>query len=491
MKLGIIFRMLGAMLIFLSVAMFSCLLVALFYRENIFPFLYAISLTLAVGSFLRYFFRKANEEEISHLEGFAIAALTWFLASLFAGLPAYFAHIFDGGLIDAYFESVSGFTGTGSTVLRDIEAVPKGILFWRALTQWLGGMGMIVLAVALLPSMSLGGMRLFRAEVPGPTKEKIAPRIKDTAKILWGVYTLLTLMETLLLVTGGMTFYEALTHSLTTLPTGGYSIKNNSIAAYDSPFLQWVIIIFMFLGGVNFTLHYVAIIRGKLLSYARDSEFWFYTFIILTASLSISVSLYFGNYFNRDISEIFRQAVFQVVSMMTTTGYASADFDIWPDFTKILLIFLPIVGGCVGSTGGGFKVMRIMLLIKYAYNSIVERIYPKAVNIVKINGSPVLKEILSEINSLFFMGITFIFGATLLISAIEPNIDILTSFTAAITTTFGVGPGLNMVGPTQNFSFFSPLSKFIFSSLMILGRLEFFSVLVFLVALFKKVKKIK
>ena len=489
MKLGIIFRMLGTMLIFISSAMLFCLFVSVIYGESILPFLYSILITLVAGLILRYSFVKAKEEDLGHLEGFAIAALTWFLASLFAGLPYEFANIFQGGFMDAYFESVSGFTTTGSTVMKDIEAAPKGILLWRALTQWLGGMGIVVLAVALLPSMAVGGMKLFKAEVPGPTKEKIAPRVKDTAKILWGVYLLLTFLETILLLAGGMTFYEAITHSFTTLPTGGYSVKNASVAAYESPFIEWIIILFMLLGGANFGLHYIALVKGKLTSYLKDSEFLFYLIIITVSSALISTSLYFGNYFNRDLGEIIRHSVFSVSTMITTGGFASTDFDIWPDFTRAILIFLPIIGGCVGSTGGGIKVMRILLLIKYAYNEILERINPKAVNIVKMGGEPVFKEILSEINSLFFLAMSCVFGSTIIILAIEPNIDIVTSFTAVIATFSNTGPGLNMVGPTQNFAFFSPVSKFIFSALMILGRLEFFSVLVFLVAILRRVKK--
>ena len=464
-------RVLGALLLFLAAALLVPIPFSLYYQDGAaWSFVASALVCLALG--LALFRGCRSNKELSLRDGFAIVTFGWGLYALMGALP----FVLSGAIpsyLDAVFETMSGFTTTGSSILVEIEALPQSMLFWRALTHWLGGMGIIVLSLAILPMLGVGGMQLFKAEVPGPTTDRLKPRIQDTAKLLWGVYVLLTALQTLLLMLGDMSFFDALCHAFATLATGGFSTRNASVAAYDSAYIDWIITLFMFLAGVNFTLHYQAL-RGRLRDIYRNEEFLFYLAITFAATVLL-VILNQGTVYHSVVDNL-RFSAFQATSIMTTTGFATADYEQWPVLAQYLLIFLMFVGGCAGSTSGGMKVARILLLFKHAHVQIYRLIHPRAVRLVKFGGTPVDREVMQSILGFFalYMGI-FVFASALMAAT---GLDVVSACTSVVATLGNVGPGLGSVGPVDNFSHVSDFGKTVLTGCMLLGRLELFTVLV-------------
>lgn len=481
MRFLLILQILGALLVLLGLMMILPLLVSLHYQEETWrAFLTSIIITISAGGVGVLAGWKA-QGEVSHREGFVIVTLGWVLAAVVGSLPYLFAGTFPS-FVDAYFESMSGFTTTGSTVLTEIEGLPLGILLWRSMSQWLGGMGIILLSIAVLPLLGVGGMQLFKAEVPGPVYDKISPRIKDTAKTLWLVYLLFTFLEIVLLKLGGMSFYDAVSHTFTTLATGGFSSRNQSVGAYQSAYIDMVVTFFMVLAGINFALHF-RLLLGDFRGFYKDTEFHFYVGVLLVAILTVSWNLY-GKVYD-GIGETLRYASFQVVSIMTTTGYATADFEAWPYASQLILVLLMFLGGMAGSTGGGMKNVRIQVLIKQGYRQLYQSIHPHAVVPVKLRGQVVSREIIESIWGYFFLFI-FCFVCCSVIMGLL-GMDMVTSLTSVLTCLTNVGPGLGMVGPADNFHQIPYLGKWILILCMLIGRLEIYTVLVlFLPEFWKK-----
>jgi trk system potassium uptake protein TrkH len=470
-----VIKVLSLLLIIEALTMWLSLPVSLYYKDgDLLPILYSGLITLAFGGTgMLFTFRKARRSKIGKREGFIIVSLAWVIFSAFGSLP----FMLSGSIPDftnAYFETMSGFTTTGATVLSDIEAVPHGILFWRSMTHWIGGMGIIVLSLAILPLLGMGGVQLFVAEVPGPVPDKLHPRITGTAKRLWGIYVLLTFIQTIFLLFGGMSLFDALCHAFGTMATGGFSTQNASVANY-SAYIQYVIIIFMFLAGTNFTLHYFAL-HGKLLKVWRNQEFKFYATIILVATLIITLSIIFNMETNSE--KAFRDSLFQVVSIVTTTGFVTSDYLLWPHFAWFIIFILMFTGGSAGSTGGGMKSIRLHLLLKAAMVHLKKLVHPRAFIPVRYNGHAVREEIIFSIMSFgMFYLLIFVIGAILLAAL---GLDFQSALGASIASLGNIGPGLGIVGPVENYSAIPLLGKWLLSFLMLLGRLELFTVLVFL-----------
>jgi len=474
MRWKYILHVLGALLACLGAFMFLPLCFSLYYQDRgRAALLEAMLVTLASGLFLFLFFKDPKARvAISHREGMAITTLGWMSAGFFGSLPYLMGGIFPSE-VDCIFEAISGFTTTGASILQNIEAVPKGLLFWRSLTHWLGGLGIVLLGLAILPFLGVGGMQLYKAEVPGPVVEKLTPRLKDTAIILWKVYLIFTAAETLLLLLGGMDLFDSLCHTFGTLATGGFSTKNASIAYYDSVYIHTVITVFMVLGGANFALHF-QLFRGKPSVMWRDTEFRFYLGVFLIISALITLDVYGANY--PSLGKSVQYATFQVASILTTTGYATADFEQWPALSQCLLVLCMFIGGSVGSTGGSIKCMRILVLVEHSYKEMIRLIHPRAVTVVKIGKQAVPPEVLNSIGAFFILYLGLLALSTLLVAA--TGVDIVTSFTSALACIGNVGPGLGLVGPTDNYAMMSHFAKWVLTLDMLLGRLEIYPVLI-------------
>lgn len=469
-----LFNLLGYLNLLLAGSMFFPLLVNWIYGEpHTRAFLSSMAVTAASGGLMILLCKRAPRE-LTHRDGFAIVAFGWINATFFGALPYLFAGTFDS-LVDACFETASGFTTTGSTVMIDIEKNAYGILFWRALTQWLGGMGIILLSLAVLPFLGVGGMQLYKAEVPGPTADKLRPKISQTARILWQVYVLISAAQVLTLLLGGMNLFDSICHTFTTMATGGFSTKNISVEHYRSPFIEYAITFFMFVAGANFSLHY-QFLKGNFRALGQDPEFRFYFGVVLVATLFITFNLLPG--LSGDILKSFRLALFQVVSIQTTTGYSSMDFEKWPAFSQYLLLALMFIGGCAGSTGGAIKCVRIYVLIKQGARELYRLVHPHAVAPVKLGRKVVTQETLNGVMSLFFLYIGIFLGCSLALSLL--GADILTSVSAVATTLGNVGPGLGEVGPAEHFAYLPAASKWILSACMLFGRLEIYTLLILL-----------
>lgn len=480
MSFSTLFNLLGFLNLILAGSMGLPLLVNWIYGEpHARSFILSIAITAFSGLLLMLFFKR-SPRDLTHREGFAIVAFGWIIVSFFGALPYLLTGTLNS-LVDAVFETVSGFTTTGSTVITNIEATSYAILFWRSLTQWLGGMGILLLSLAILPFLGVGGMQLYKAEVPGPTADKLRPRISQTARILWEVYILFSAAEVLTLLLGGMNLFDALCHTFSTMATGGFSPKNESIEFYRSPFLEYSITFFMFLAGANFALHY-RFLKGNVKVFWRDTEFCFYTSVVLLATLFISLNLWLS--IQKEFFQAFRLAIFQVVSILTTTGFATADFEQWPPFSQYLLLTLMFIGGCAGSTGGAIKCVRIYILLKQGFQELRKLIHPRAVLPVKLGGKVVSPDTLSGIWGLFFLYL-FIFSMASLALCMLGS-DFLTSVSAVAATLGNVGPGLGTVGPTENFAHLSVAAKWILSTCMLFGRLEIYTLLVLLIPEFWK-----
>ncbi len=443
-------------------------------------FLSSSLLALAVGAALHRFCRA--EGEMTYREGFAIVTCGWIFFALFGGLPYMLADI-DGirHVADAFFEAMSGFSTTGATVISDLERTPQSILFWRAMTQWLGGMGIIVLSLAILPFLRVGGMQLFEAESPGPTKDRLSPRIQDTAKVLWGVYATMTLVQIVLLWAGGMSLFESVCHAFATMATGGFSTRNASVGAFGS-YIHVVTGVFMVLAGVGFSLHFHAF-RGDLKRYWRSEEFRFYLAIIAGATAVVATLILARPDIPGHPLIKVRDAAFQTISLMTTTGFVTADFEKWPALAQYILMMLMFVGGCAGSTGGSIKVIRILLLSKHAILQISRLIHPREVRSLKLDHQPVSREVIQSVLGFFALFIAiFVLGSGLMAGLLPPQpdgtADLTTAWTSVASALGNVGPGLGTVGPTDTYTHLPAAGKFLLALCMLVGRLEVFTVLV-------------
>jgi len=435
-------------------------------------FVITISISLANFIFMLIFTRSRENGTLSAKDGFIFVTSSWIAATFTGALPFYLSGAMPE-FVNAVFETMSGLTTTGASILSDIESLPSSILFWRSLTHWLGGMGIVVLTVAVLPLLGIGGLQLIKAEAPGPTVDKITPRITETAKILWLIYIGLTFAQTILLMLGGMDLFDSLTHTFGTLATGGFSTKNSSVGAYNSAYIDWVITIFMVLAGVNFTLHF-RFMSGKYKTIIRDSELKAYLGIFAVSTLLIAWNILGNNC--TTVSDALRFAGFQAASILTTTGFATADYEKWPALSQTVLFVLMFVGGCSGSTGGGIKVIRIITLLKQGLNEMKYLIHPKGVFTLRINRHPVKKDIIYAISGFFFLYILMLLITTII--AASSGSDVTTSFTASLATLGNIGPGFGLVGPTENFGFFPSYVKWFFTFAMLIGRLELYTVLI-------------
>lgn len=470
MNLRVVGRVLGLLIVATGCAMALPLLVCLLYGEEEWPvFLLCLLFALAAGGTLSFVLRGPQDLRIK--DGFLIVSFGWLLVGVLGGLPFWASGAIPDPT-DAVFESISGFTTTGASILRDIEGLGHGVLLWRALIQWLGGMGIVVLSIAILPILGVGGMQLFKAEAPGPAPDRLTPRIKETAKLLWTVYVIISAGEVLALLACGMGLFDAVCHTFTTMATGGFSTRNASVGAYDSASVDLVVTFFMFLAGANFSLHYAAR-RGSWKAYFRDGEFRVYlsmillfTLILVTANLTLASSLG-GN---------LRHSLFQVVSIMTTTGFATADFEQWSSLAQFCLVFLMFVGGCAGSTGGGMKNVRFLLLTRHAYNELRKLLHPRGVYVIRYNDRAVPQEIVTNILGFFLLLVICTLAATFVMTLL--GLDLVSAISSVAATINNIGPGLGAVGPTDNFADVPSVGKWVLIFCMLLGRLELYTVLV-------------
>ena len=463
MNYSIIRFILGRMLRIEALVLLVPALVSLIYKEHsgltfllTAAFLMALSLLLGKRPKNMVFYAK---------EGFVIVALAWILWSAFGALP----FVLSGSIphfVDAFFETVSGFTTTGSTILQDIEALPKGINFWRCLTHWIGGMGVLVFVMAVIPLGNKGAMFLMRAEMPGPTCDKLVPKSRGTAKILYGMYIFLSGVEVVLLLAGGMDPYNAVIHTFSTAGTGGFSSMNASVAAFDSAYIDGVITVFMLLFGINFNLYYLLLLKN-VRAVVKSEELRAYLGIVVGAIALITVNIL--HLYETPLRAL-RYAAFQVASIITTTGFVTANYELWPELSKTVILLLMIIGACAGSTGGGMKVSRILILSKTIGKEVRQILHPKSVNVVKMDGKRVPGESIHGVYVYLICYLVILCGSVLLVAV--DNQDFTTNFTAVLTTLNNVGPGLARVGPIENFSHFSYFSKLILSMDMLVGRLE-------------------
>lgn len=476
-----IFKFIGILLMILTPFMAISGLWSVYFDEPqaLRSILLSSAITLIVGLVLTVLTWKHDHRNIGKKEGYVIVTLTWVFISAFGALPFFFSGYFPS-YTDAFFETMSGFTTTGATVLSDIEAVPKGLLFWRSMTHWLGGMGIIVLTLAILPILGVGGMRLFIAEAPETTTNKLHPRITETAKRLWGIYFILTMVQTLLLMAGGLDLFDALNHAFSTMSTGGFSTKNDSIAGF-SAFNQYIIIVFMILAGLNFSLHYYTL-KGQFAKVAKNEEIRLYLLTILGASLVISVLLFFSIY--TDYEKAFRDSLFQVVSIITTTGFVSADYLAWGEPIWILIFMVMFTGGCIGSTAGGIKMVRHLILLKNIRYEFRRLIHPNAIIPIKLNGKTLPLEIIYHILAFFMIYLLVMAIGTVVMVFI--GLDFESAIGATVASLGNIGPGIGSVGPIENYSHVPLLGKWFLSFLMLVGRLELFTVLMLLSPSFYK-----
>lgn len=471
-------HVLGLLLLIEAVFMLLSTIVGVIYQDDAtFSLFISTAITIAAGGLMMTFGRKAPKD-MGKRDGYIIVATTWLICSFFGLLPFYISGYIPT-ITDAFFETMSGFTTTGSTILNDIEALPHSLLFWRSIIQWIGGMGIIVLTLAILPALGVGGASLFTAEVPGPTPDRIRPRITETAKRLWYIYLALTLTETILLKLGGMGWFDALCHSFTTMATGGYSTKQASVGHWDSPFIQYVIIGFMFLAGMNFTMSYF-LAHFKIKKVWSNEEFRWYSYLTLIFIALVTVGLRFSESLN--LEESFRVAAFQVTSIMTTTGYATADYLTWIPLLSSLLVVLFFVGGSGGSTGGGIKVQRILIMLKDSVFEFRRLIHPRAVIPTRCNGVALSPEVVNNVLTFTLTYIIIIVISMPVMSAV--GMDFESAFGAVVTSIGNIGPGLGSVGPAETFAHIPAFGKWYLSFLMLLGRLEIFTVLIVLTPAF-------
>jgi len=471
LNIRMIIKVLGILLLVEGLFMLTGIPFALHYHEPVYPLLISGIITVGIGLLGWWATLKKVNLNIGKRDGFLIVTLAWLTISLFGTLPYLFSesiHTFT----NAFFETISGFTTTGSSILKDIEIIPKNILYWRALTHWIGGMGIIVLTVAILPFLGVGGMQLFVAEMPGITPDKLHPRITGTAKRFWGIYVMLTALEIILLSLGGMNFFDSLCHSFATMATGGFSTSNTSIAGF-SPYIQYVIAFFMILAGTNFTLHYFALhLKIKKLFYNEEYR----VYLGLIAVFSVVLTLGLIVFMNEGLEPAFRHALFTVSSILTTTGFVNSNYIVWPSYMWMLVFALMFFGGMAGSTGGGVKIIRHILLIKNSKLELKRSLHPHAVIPVKYNGKSVSQPIIFNVMAFFLLYLFFFALGTFILGVL--GLDFETAIGASIASLGNIGPGIDGVGPVENYAFIPDAGKWMLSFLMVMGRLELFTVLV-------------
>jgi trk system potassium uptake protein TrkH len=474
MSLRHVANVVGLLQVFVALSMLAAGGVAIGYGDgDAFGFFASAAITLAVGGTI--YLHTRFKADVTIREGFAIVTLAWAATAFFGSLP----YLLTGTItspVAALFEAMSGFTTTGATVFSEVESLPHGILFWRSLTHWLGGMGIIVLVIAVLPFLGVGGMQLFKAEVPGPTPERLRPRIRQTAKLLWLVYVGLTAAETVLYKLGGMSLFDAVNHSFATMATGGFSTRNASLGAFDSPYIHWVTIVFMYLAGINFTLHFRAV-SGSFVFF-RDQEWRFFTYVVLCASASIAVvNLLGGGYAGTGAGaeEVVRDAAFQAVSIITTTGFVSVDYEAWVPGAQLVLFALFFVGGMAGSTGGGIKAMRVLLLLKQTGNELRRHLHPKAILLTRVGTKPVREEVLANVVGFVILYLLLCLAGAIVMGLM--GMDLMTAIGASIATMGNVGPGFGGVGAIDNYGWMSDPALAVLSFFMLVGRLEIYTVL--------------
>ena len=472
-NIKIIILVLGILLILEGVFMALAAPVSMIYGDPDAIYILISSLITTITGFLLWIVFRKCKKNLGKREGFTIVTLGWIMFSLFGALP----FVISGSIssyTDAFFETISGFTTTGASILNDIESLSHGLLFWRSMTQWLGGMGIIVLSLVILPILGVGGIQLFSAEVPGPTPDKLHPRIKETAKRLWAVYALITIAEVILLVIGGMPLFDSVCHSFATMATGGYSTKQASIAFYSSPYIQYVITFFMIVAGINFSLSYLAL-KFRFKRIWKNEEFRAYLSFIAVFTLIITVGLAI-TLKEQTLEKSFRDALFQVVSIITTTGFTTFDYLEWIPSTVILLLTLMFFGGSAGSTGGSIKIVRIVLVLKNGWLELKRLIHPNAIVPVRLDKEAVKPEIIT--NVLAFVSVYILIWVVGVIVVAFMGYNLETSLGAVAATLGNIGPGIGDVGPLYNYSHFSVFGKWFLSFLMLIGRLELFTVLV-------------
>lgn len=441
--------------------------VSLIYGETSDMAAFGITSAVLCVFFLLFGRKKPENGRIYGKDGLVIVAAAWILWSVFGALPFYLSREIPS-YVDALFENVSGFTTTGSTILTDIEALSYGMNFWRCLTHWIGGMGVLVFVMVVTSLDDKSSMHLMRAEVPGPEADKLVPKARETAKLLYAMYLALTVAEIIFLLAGGMNLYDSIIHSFSTAGTGGFANHNSSVAYYDSAYIDGVITVFMILFGINFNMYFLLLIKD-VKSVWKNEEVRAYLGIIVAATLVITcnvLSIY------KEPLKAFRYSIFQVASIITTTGFATADFNLWPELSKCILLLIMVIGACAGSTGGGVKVSRFLILWKSILKQVKGMLHPKSVNVVKVNGKKISNETLQGVYA-YFSAYVFVFGISVLLVALD-NFDFATTISGVLTTLSNVGPGISRVGPIENFQSFSVLSKIVFSMDMLIGRLEIF-----------------
>jgi len=456
-----------------AIAMLPSVFISLASAETKSALAFALTIAITLAAGFLHLLKKPSTRTMRVKDGFVIVSVSWIALSLFGALP----FVLSGSVpsfVDAFFETVSGFTTTGATILSDVEVLPKGLLYWRSFTHWLGGMGVLVFVLALMPKTSGSSGHIFalRAESPGPTPDKLTPKLKNTALTLYVIYTVMTIVLIIMLLCGGMGVLDSFIHAFGTAGTGGFSSKNLSLGAWDSKYLQNVITIFMALFGVNFSV-YFAIVNKKFSDVLRDSEFRAYILILIGAAFIIAFDAQSAF---TSFGESLHHAFFQVSSIMTTTGFGTANFDVWPAFSKLILLSLMVIGASAGSTGGGIKVVRVILIFKAVRASITKKLHPNRVKPVRLNGKPVSDDLVTGV--LEYLGVyVIIFMLSTLIVSIDAK-DIVTSISSVLACFNNIGPGLANVGPLENYSALSSISKIVLSANMLLGRLEIYPLLI-------------
>ena len=474
-----IIKFVGYILLSLGLSMFATSLWPLLYNENDFIiFIKSGLITSLTACILIFLSRGPIKSEINLRDGFYVVTISWLFMALFSSIP-YYQSIYFNSFTDAFFESMSGITTTGASVLTNIEALPHGLLFWRCFTQFIGGMGIILFTIAILPILGMGGVQLFRAEVAGPTTDKLTPKIKDTAKYLWYIYLGLILLQTLILYLEGiifnidsLTFFNSLCHSMTTIATGGFSTFNNSILGFQSDIVTWTIIIFMFLGATNFSLHFLLISKQSF-DYFNDTEFRFYLWFILISFIItfLNVSSLYGYTFKN-----LTASMFNVMTFMTTTGYTLYDYSTWPALSQLIVFFMFFLGGMAGSTTGGIKLIRTILVIKYIRAEVTRILHPRGLHHVKIGENVISDEIVRSTLG-FYLFYILIFSICAIAVSFD-GVDFISSIAISASSIGNIGPGLGVIGPNSNWASLSNATKYISTFCMLLGRLEIFTVLI-------------
>ncbi len=474
-------RVIGVTLLLLGGLMLTCLPASYYYQDGeAGPIALSALICILFGAPPMLLFKSRHGKGVNKREGYLIVSLGWLAMSLFGMLPFIFSGVLPN-VADAFFETASGLTTTGASVITDIEGTPEGILLWRSLTHWIGGMGIIVLTVALFPLLGIGGIELFVAEAPGPTADKVHPRIRETAKRLWLIYVALTGLLTLLLWAEGMTFFDAINHSMATMATGGFSTKNASIAYYTSPLIQYTLILFMFIAGVNYTVIYYGL-KGKFKKVWSSDEFRAYLMLMLLLAVIITIGV--NQVKDQPLEQSFRDGLFQLVSVITTTGFITADYTTWSPGLTMLFFVLLFIGACAGSTAGGIKIIRHLVFFRNSFLEFKRLIHPRAIVPIKLNGEVVAGRILIHIFIFLLLYLILFVAGSLVLSLM--GVDFLTSIGAVASCLGNVGPGIGNVGPVSNYAALSGEVKWVLSFLMLLGRLEIFTILVLFTPYFWK-----